>query len=132
MFMCTDSDCSNTEYLNYDDTEPMTDPNSPTDFRRTKENYLWASKYNSFIRMTTKIGNDQLRHKQRSIQVILQIVNDEYVIGVGNCTVQQKNYNSACGIDDLYIRFGDQGFDDQFPSIRISYGGKFFYYQSLC
>ena len=127
MNMCVASNCFYTDYLNYDGTEAMTDPNSPTDFRRTKENYLWASKYNSFIRMTTKIGNDQLRHKQRSIQVILQIVNDEYVIGVGNCTVQQKKSDSACKIDDLYINFGDQGFDDQFPSIRISYGGKIFY-----
>ena len=132
MNMCVTSNCFYTENFNYDDTESMSDPDSFVDFRRTKFNYLWASTSISVIRMTTKIGNDQLRHKERSIQVILQIVNGKYVIGVGNCTVQQKKSYSACKLDDLYIRFGDQGFVDQFPSIRISYAGKFFFSQSLC
>ena len=119
MSMCTYFDCSNTELLSYGDTEPMT--NSPTD-RRTKGTYLWASTENSTIQTKT------LYTTSTSIQVYLKIVYGEYVIVVSDsCSVHLKDSSSACKIKKMYISFGDQGSDDQFPSIKISYSGKFFY-----
>ena len=135
MPICTDPDCPNTELISYDDTKPIVDLNSPTNFRRTKKAYLWASTENSTIQMTTKIGNKSLT----SIQVYLKRgQNGEYHIIVSDsCEIiysiyQKYPYHTSCKVDDLYIRFGDQGSRDpnHFPSIRISYDGKFFYSQS--
>ena len=130
MSMCTETSCSNTELLRYDDTEDMTEPNSNPNvfFRITKGLYYWNTTENSYIRMTTKIGNKKLK----SIRVYFKIVNDKYAILINdNCEFNQTSVDSACKIDDLYISFGDQGSYDQFPSIKIRYGGKFFYSQSL-
>ena len=134
MNICYDTDCSRVKSLRYDDTDLVADLNSQSVFRRTKEIYLWASTVNSTIQMTTKIGSEQMRNKVRSIPVHLTISKGEYIIIVSDsCTLHQNNYlNSSCQIDDLYIRFGDQGSIDNFPSIKISYGGKFFYSKSLC
>ena len=119
MSMCTYFDCSNTELLSYGDTEPMA--NSTTD-RRTKGPYLWASTENSTIQMKTRYTT------LTSIQVYLKIVYGEYVIVVSDsCSVHLKDPTSVCEVKNMYIRFGDQGSGDQFPSIKISYGGKFFY-----
>ena len=133
MLMCMDYDCLRVKSLRYDDTDLVADSNSQSVFRRTKEIYSWASTVNSTIQMTTKIGSEQMRNKVRSIPVHLTISKGEYIIIVSDsCTLHQNNFNSSCQIDDLYIRFGDQGSIDNFPSIEISYGGKFFYSKSLC